>query len=180
MTKEEEIINRFQSVNMDPEERAARRVYQKVFAAQSAQPSRLKWMLAGALPMLLVAVWAFWQRPADTSTLVCSAIRPQAAEPAPAPRQEGLSEEDCADLNTKYLLEQNRRAHDVFVMHDKECSGLGKPVSAYDSKLISSFEKELHRAEPAPFTPDELGKLKACTEKFKPKVHPVVLYRMDC
>lgn len=185
-----DLLKEYQQVDFDADGIKQSRIWARI-QTKPAGAFRLKWALAGAASMLLVTgIVLYTQKEtifnAKQPDFICSVVEQNgktlvvSTPPAPQPlREEDPTEEDCIRINTRYLMTQAAKQQSVFLARAKDCPTKDK-ISAYDSKIISVLEKEIKTYSQEAFSTQDLKKLKTCTDKFQPKVHPVLLYKMDC
>ncbi|WP_424245224.1 UPF0716 family protein affecting phage T7 exclusion [Elusimicrobium posterum] len=188
---EQQITELYKNANFDAQNLKKAAVYAKVFEQKNKKTS-FRFAYAAAAVLLLTAGFftgtlanglfnAKTQAP-----LACTFVETEkdkiltvASAKTPAP-QDSLTEEDCADLNTKYLLSQAAAQQSIVVARTTGCPTKNQSISSYDSKIIAVMEKEIKTHSSEQFTDEDMKKLKLCNTKFTPKVQPLIIYRMQC
>ncbi len=200
----EEIIKKYRQASFDADPARKARILAKA-AAPKNRAFKFSGLYAGAAAVLLMAgyfIGAGSNKPlgdegntptcsihaqecscvrSDKQEIMAAALKTSAPKPAPGQKQNytDLTEEDCSQVNTRYLLAQAAVRQSIPLAKDKTCNS-ASALSSYDSKIIAAMEKEIMAYSKEDFTPADMDKLKVCIDKYNPKIHPLVIYRMDC
>ncbi|WP_428897636.1 hypothetical protein Dip518_001426 [Parelusimicrobium proximum] len=186
----EEIVRQYQSAKFDSDPKRKARVYTKATAPKRA--SSFKWAYATGVSFVLffgffVGVYSdkiFSSKTQDG--IVCSVIETDkqniilSAQTMSSASTQDLTEEDCAEVNTKYLLAQAASQQSILLAKAKDCPTASEPISSYDSKLIAALEREMTTYSKNMLSTQDMDKLKICTDKYRPKVEPLFLYKVAC
>ncbi|MGB2579437.1 hypothetical protein AAIR98_001356 [Elusimicrobium simillimum] len=188
--KDKEIIKQYQDSRFDSDPGRKGRIYAKATAPKRG--GNFKWAYAtGASFVLLFGffVGVYSDRIFSSKTqsgIICSVIETDkqniivsAAEPQ-TPSTQDLTEEDCAEVNTKYLLARAAGEQSILLARAKNCPTASEPISSYDSKIIAALEREMTMYSKDIFSEQDMNKLRVCTDKYKPKVEPLFLYKVAC
>lgn len=194
----EEIIKKYRQASFDGDPARKARIFAKA-AAPRARTFKFSGLYAAAAAALLMVgyfIGAGSNKPladaaptCDMHEQECSCVRSDKQEimaaalktsvPKPAHNYTVLTEEDCSQVNTRYLLAQAAVRQSIPLAKDKAC-GNSSALSSYDSKIIAAMEKEIMAYSKEDFTAADMDKLKVCIDKYNPKIHPLIIYRMDC
>lgn len=187
----EDIIKQYEAASFDSDPLRKTRVYAKAVLAQRTGTGA-KCLYATLACFILFAGFFIGVKSDELFSsskegLTCSIIETQkqdiivSASPKPsAAALEDLSEEDCAKINTKYLLAQAASQQSVLLAKAKDCPTKDDPLSGYDSKIIAQMELEMKSYSQEVFSAKDMDKLKVCSNKYNSKVQPVMLYRVAC
>lgn len=91
----------------------------------------------------------------------------------PLGAQRALSEEDCAELNSRYLLAA------ALARSEDNCP-CGAHWASYDKQTVLHLRKELQTITGAVCTPREQKKLQQCNAKYKPRLQSISLCKTLC
>lgn len=160
MSPEEKITKLYRQTDFDKNKTAQNKVYAKI----NKTPKGLKaaWLLLPAAAILAALV--FW--PMTHNPVL---------NPGPHPHENAaLTQEECADLSTRYWFEQAaEKGKLIMAKCPKEV------LNDYNNDLIFRLSQRFEESSQK-LSQDEKKKLDDCGEKFKTKVHPVMSFDVRC
>lgn len=160
MSPEEKITKLYRQTDFDKNKTAQNKVYAKI----NKTPKGLKaaWLLLPAAAILAALV--FW--PMTHNPVLNTAPHPH--------ENTALTQEECADLSTRYWFEQAaEKGKLIMAKCPKEI------LNDYNNDLIFRLSQRFEESNQK-LSQDEKKKLDDCGEKFKTKVHPVMSFDVRC
>lgn len=160
MSPEEKITKLYRQTDFDKNKTAQNKVYAKI----NKTPKGLKaaWLLLPAAAILVALV--FW--PMTHNPVLNTAPHPH--------ENAALTQEECADLSTRYWFEQAaEKGKLIMAKCPKEI------LNDYNNDLIFRLSQRFEESNQK-LSQDEKKKLDDCGEKFKTKVHPVMSFDVRC
>lgn len=160
MLPEEKITKLYRQTDFDKNKTAQNKVYAKI----NKTPKGLKaaWLLLPAAAVL--AALLFW--PMTHNPVLNTAPHPH--------ENDALTQEECADLSTRYWFEQAAEQGKLIMAKcPKEI------LNDYNNDLIFRLSQRFEESNQK-LSKDEKKKLDDCGEKFKTNVHPVMSFDVRC
>lgn len=160
MLPEEKITKLYRQTDFDKNKTAQNKVYAKI----NKNPTDLKaaWLLLPAAAVLAaLLLWPMTHNPVLNT--------------APHPHEnDALTQEECADLSTRYWFEQAAEQGKLIMAKcPKEI------LNDYNNDLIFRLSQRFEESNQK-LSKDEKKKLDDCGEKFKTNVHPVMSFDVRC
>lgn len=146
---------KLERLNFDPSGAVRQRVWERI-TRRAARPRKLVWAVCAAF--VFAAGWM---------TLSHLPFSPGTAA------AEALSEEDCAALNSRYLLAK------ALAEHEDGCP-CEKGLNSYDRRTMLHLRKELESVAYTVCSPKERRRLKQCNLKYPSQIKELKFCRTWC